>query len=198
MLDFAIAASIAVVPILVGIVVLVAVVRPADPESAWRAPADRYISLRHVAALQTFEAAIARRTEPAAAPPTAVQLLDAIPQCRHEWAPQWPATWAVRIGGRADAPSAAEQMAAGLAELDAALLRFASRPNARVAYPVGFDAARWFAAVNRALAADIAAPDSLDAPGPRLRMRCTDLARALAVRMFQCFSFVLLRSRASR
>ena len=180
LLDFAIVASIAVVPVLIGIVVLVAVVRPADPESAWRAPADRYISLRHVAALATFEAAIARRAEPAAPLPTAAQLPGAVPACEHEWAPQWTASSWLHSAGRANAPSAAEQMVAGLAELDAALLRFASRPNARVAYPVGFDAARWFAAVNRALAADIAAPDSLDAPGPRLRMRCTDLAGALA------------------
>ena len=79
LLDFAIVASSAVVPGLIGILVLVAIVRPADPESAWRAPADRYISLRHMAALETFEAAITRRTQPAAVPPTAAQLLAAIP-----------------------------------------------------------------------------------------------------------------------
>ena len=73
LLDFAIAASVAVVPVMLGIVALVAWVRPADPESAWRQGRDdRYVSVRHVAALKTFERAIVQRPRPAAgarAPP---------------------------------------------------------------------------------------------------------------------------------
>ena len=63
LLDCAIAASLAIVPVLLGVVALVAFVRPADPDSFWRqGHSDRYVSVRHVAALQTFERAIVRRT----------------------------------------------------------------------------------------------------------------------------------------
>jgi hypothetical protein len=180
LLDFAIVASIAVFPVLTGIIVMVAILRPADPEQARRVPADRYISVRHMAALETFEAAITRRTQPAALPPTAAQVLAAIPACEHEWKPRWTTMSWSRRASSADASSVAEQVATGLAEFDAALLRFASRPNSRVAYPVGFDAARWFAAVNRSLAAGIDAPDSRDASSVPLRMRCADVPDALA------------------
>ena len=37
LLDFAIVASIAVFPVLTGLIVLVAILRPGEPESAWRA-----------------------------------------------------------------------------------------------------------------------------------------------------------------
>ena len=55
LLDFAITASVAVLPIMLGVVLVVAVIRPADPTSKL-APghADRYLSVRHVAALKTF------------------------------------------------------------------------------------------------------------------------------------------------
>ena len=63
LLDCAIAASGAIVPVLLGVVALVAFVRPGDPDSFWRqGHSDRYVSVRHVAALQTFERAIVRRT----------------------------------------------------------------------------------------------------------------------------------------
>ncbi|MEO7243575.1 MAG: hypothetical protein ABIX12_00260, partial [Rubrivivax sp.] len=179
LLDFVIAASLAVVPVLVGVLLLVAVVRPADPDSPWRAPADRYVSLRQMAALRTFEAAIARQGEPAA-PPTATRLLAAVPACEHEWAPRWTAAWRVPGQGAAAVPSVAEQLADGLAEFDAALRRFGARPNARVSHPVAFDAERWFAAVNEALAAETVPLDARAAGAPPLRMRCADLSSALA------------------
>jgi hypothetical protein len=180
LLDFAIVASIAVFPVLTGIIVMVAILRPADPEQARRVPADRYISVRHMAALETFEAAITRRTHPPALPPTAAQLLAAIPACEHEWKPRWATTSWMRRTSSADASSVAEQIASGLAEFDAALLRFSSRPNSRVAHSVGFDAARWFTAVNRSLVAGVVAPDSSDGSSASLRMRCADLPGALA------------------
>ena len=63
LLECAIAASAVVVPVLLGVIALVAFVRPADPDGLWRqARSDRYVSVRHVAALQTFERAIVRRT----------------------------------------------------------------------------------------------------------------------------------------
>ncbi len=92
LLDFAIAASIAVVPIMLAMLLLVAVIRPADP-GAWHGQADRYVSVRQVAALKTFEQAIVQRTVPALAAPTAAQLLEGLPQCQREWGETWGATW---------------------------------------------------------------------------------------------------------
>ena len=60
--------------------------------------------------------------------------------------------------------------------LDAALQRFSARANARVAAPVGFDAARWFAAAGQALAQPLQAPDH---PGQTFALRCSDLGGAL-------------------
>lgn len=180
LLDFAIAASITVVPIMLAILLLVAVIRPAEPGAAsWRGPADRYVSVRQVAALKTFEAAIVQRPTPEWALPTAEQVLDGIPHCRTEWSAAWhPGRWLARAtGDAATAASPAEQIAARLAQLDAALLRFSSRPNARVKHAVGIDAARWFAAAEDSLGASLETPE---VPGQRFQLRCADLAAALA------------------
>lgn len=180
LLDFAIAASITVVPIMLAILLLVAVIRPAEPGAAsWRGHADRYVSVRQVAALKTFEAAIVQRPTAASAP-TEQQVLDGIPACRAEWSAAWsPGRWLARVAGDpATAASPAEQIAARLAQLDAALLRFSSRPNARVQHAVGIDAARWFAAAGDSLGASLETPE---VPGQRFQLRCADLAAALAV-----------------
>ena len=52
LLDFAIAASIAVLPVLLGVVLLVAVIRPADVEASGKSPQERYLSVRLIAALR--------------------------------------------------------------------------------------------------------------------------------------------------
>ncbi|MEP7058743.1 MAG: hypothetical protein ABI809_13335, partial [Caldimonas sp.] len=179
LLDFAIAASLAVVPVMLAVVWLVAVVRPAEPGAAIaRGRGDRYLSVRHVAALKTFEQAVRPRAADAA-PPSAAALLDAVPQCRREWGARWSlGPWlAQTFGRRAPEPTEAEHIAAQLAQLDAALLRFSSRPNARVEAPLGFDATHWFAAANASLETAIEAPDY---PGQRFRVGCADLALALA------------------
>jgi len=180
LLDFAIAASIAVVPVMLVIVLLVAVIRPVDPGAAsWRSPADRYVSVRHVAALKTFEQAIVQRPATAHTAPTAVEVVDGIPQCRREWSATWsPAQWLPGLGAHtpAPAPSPAEHIAAQLAEFDAALLHFSSRPNARVSHMVGFDATRWFAAADKSLGA---VTETSEYPGQRFQIRCVDLATAL-------------------
>ncbi len=184
LLDFAIAASIAIVPIMLGIVLLVAVIRPADPGAAsWRGPAGRYVSVRHVEALRTFEAAIVERAAlaipPVPAPPTARQVLDGLPQCRREWSAAWRASdWLPRVAGiSAAAPSQAEHIAAQLAAFDAALLRFGARSNPRVGQPVAFDAVRWFAVANKSLGTPIETPEY---PGLHFQVRCSDLVAALA------------------
>lgn len=175
LLDFAVIAALAVVPVMLGILLLVAVVRPTEPSlGPGRVPDDRYLSVRHVAALKTFEQAIRRRSADLPAMPGAAQLLAAVPQCRGEWTPGWLARLRAR-GGPVVSP--AERMAAQLAALDAALLRFGTRPNTRVEQPVGLDAARWLAAARATVGATIETPEY---PGQRFEVRCADLSSALS------------------
>lgn len=178
LLEFAIAASIAVVPVLLGVVLLVAVVRPADVEASGKSPQERYLSARLVAALKTFEPAVVKRSEVASTIPDGAGVLAALPECRKEWrgAPPWRAWLAENGLARTPPPPPAEQVAAQLAGFDSALTAFSSRSNRRVEHPVGFDVARWFAAASAALAAPIANPD---APAHPFRLRCADLADAL-------------------
>ena len=176
LLDFAVIAALAVVPVMLGILLLVAVVRPLDPSAVGpgRAPADRYLSVRHVAALKTFEESIRRRSPDLPPMPTAEQLLARVPQCRGEWTPGWLARLRAR-GGPVVSP--AERIAAQLSALDATLLRFGTRPNARVDQPVGLDAARWLAAAQATVGAAIETPEY---PGQRFEVRCADLSSALS------------------
>ncbi|MES2959016.1 MAG: hypothetical protein V4792_12560 [Pseudomonadota bacterium] len=180
LLGFAIAASVAILPIMLGVVLFVAKVHPAESDDMVRRPgAQRYVSVRHVAALKTFEAAIAPRAGLAAPPPSAQQVLDGLPRCRPEWVAGWRAAdWLPRLSGIGTAPpSPAELIAAQLAALDAALLRFGSRPNARVSQPVGLDAVRWFSLADEALGRAIKTPDY---PERQFHLRCSDLTAALA------------------
>jgi len=180
LLDFAIAASLAVVPVLLGMLWLVAVIRPADPTAVARqAAADRYVSVRHVAALQTFEAAIVLRASGAHPPRDVGDLLAGIPWCQREWAGHaGPVERLLQAFGKAPlASTPADEIVARLAALDAALLRFSTRANARVGEALGIDGARWFAAVDRALANPV---ESATYPEQRFALRCADLVGALA------------------
>ena len=175
LLDFALAAPLAIVPVLVGVLLLVALVRPADRSGeAWRDGAERYLSVRHLAALKTFEGAIVERSGAVAAPPTPAQLLEALPACRRSWGRSSAFDW---IAGAAAELAPAHRIAAQLKQLDAALERFSARANRRVAQPVAFDAARWLEAAAHSLATPLS---STDYPGARFDLRCADLEAALA------------------
>ena len=178
LLDFAIAASAAVVPVMLGMLLLVSVVLPIDPASTLpRSNSDRYVSVRHVAALKTFEAAIVVRSAQSRTPRDAEALLTALPQCRRAWGALGIDERVLQaVQGGAPPPTFADRIVAEMATLDAALRRFSARPNARVERPVGFDAPRWFVAAQRALDEPIEVPES---PGQRFRLRCADLAEAL-------------------
>jgi len=180
LLSFAIASSVAVLPVMLGMVLLVAVVRPADPSaysSTSHTPtanerSERYISVRHFAALKTFEQAIVRRAGTAAASPTGAEVLAALPSCKGEWGQgEWEIKW------RAIGPSQADRVAAQLASLDAALLQFSTRANARVEAPVGLDLPRWFERARGVLGSAIETPEY---PGRQFKVSCADLASALA------------------
>ena len=160
LLDFAIAAALAVVPVMLGILLLVGVIRPMEPSAVvpGRQPGERYLSVRHVAALKTFEQAIVRRTAVKVATPSAADVLAGVPSCRRDW-------------------GTGERVAAQLAELDAALERFSTRANRRVVDAVGLDAARWFEAARQALGSTLETPDY---PGQRFQLGCGDLAGALS------------------
>ncbi len=178
LLDFAIAASLAIVPVLLGVLLLVGVIRPADADASGRVAPERYLSARLVAALKTFEPAVLKRSAITAKLPDSAGVLAALPACDREWrgASPWRA-WLADAGlARTPPPAPAVQVAAQLAAFDAALLAFSSRANPRVEHPLGFDAARWFAAAGEALATPIA---NADAPGHPFRLRCADLADAL-------------------
>ncbi len=147
LLEFAIAASVAVVPVLLVVLVVVAEMRPSDPSAKARPNGNQHVSLREVAALKTFERAIVRRDAVTAALPTPEALIDAIPQCRSEWDGRGGMMHRIR---RLLAPSQqatlspAQRMAAQFEELDAALKRFSTGANRRVGDAVGFDAGRWY------------------------------------------------------
>ena len=105
-------------------------------------------------------------------------LLDALPACRGDW--QAPgglreaaavSAWGRWIRGGAAEPSPADRIAARLAQFDAALERFSTRTHSRTAQPLAFDAARWFAAANQALASPLASPAY---PGRPFALRCAD------------------------
>src|SRR5947209_2210585 len=83
LLELAVGASMAVVPVLLLVLLIVAEARPSDPGA--KRNGDRYISVRQVAVLKTFERAIVRRDRVRTPLPTADALLVGVPQCRDEW-----------------------------------------------------------------------------------------------------------------
>jgi hypothetical protein len=200
LLDFAIVASVAVVPVLLVVLFVVAWLRPLDDSARALRASDRYVSARQVAALKTFEFAIVRRDRVGAGAPTAQALLDGIPECRDEWAgrrgPLAELRSALAHAAQASssladtaqassslahtaqaAPSLAQRIAAQLAELDAALDRFSSGANRRVTDRIAFDARRWFEAVRSTLRAPAESPEY---PMRRFAVRCADIAQAVA------------------
>ncbi len=178
LLDFAIAASAAVVPVLLAVLLAVGAARPLDPAARY---ADRHVSVREVAALKTFERAIVRRDAVTVGPPTAILLLDRVPQCRAAWDGRGGVAERVRRAlahGGAAPPSPAQRLAAQLADLDGALLRFSTGTNRRVSGAVGFDSARWFEAVALALQLPI---EAAEYPGRKFTVQCADIAAAVAM-----------------
>ena len=179
LLDLAIIASTAVVPVLLGVLLTVASAREADMLAPSRA-SDRHVSVRHVAALKTFERAVVPRDRIAAALPSPQTLLEQVPSCREAWQGGGGKMDRLRrlvTGASSRGTSPAARMGAQLKDIDAALQSFSSRDNRRVSEVVGFDSAAWFAAVNTALQTPIEAPDY---PGRRFALQCADIAAAVA------------------
>jgi hypothetical protein len=180
LLEFAIAASVAVVPLLLVVLIIVAELRPLDPASKARSNGNQHVSLREVAALKTFERAVVRRDTVSVALPTPEALLDGVPQCRDEWEGRAGVMSRLRqlvAKSHEAALSPAQRLAAQLEELDAALLRFSTGENRRVRDAVGFDAGRWFEAVRVTLRVSIETPEY---PGLKFTVRCQDIAAAVA------------------
>ena len=181
LLDLAIAASAAVVPVLLIVLLIVAEVRPSDPSVGAQRNGDRHVSIRQVAALKTFERAIVRRDQVRSALPTADALLDGVPQCRAEWDGRGNMLQQIRQRlARAQTAqlSPAERLAAQVEELDVALVRFSTGANRRVTDAVGLDAARWFIALQATLQTAVETPDY---PGRRFSVQCADIASAVAM-----------------
>ena len=180
LLDFAIAASVAVVPVLLLVLLLVGVARPLDTVGQAARNGDRHVSVREVAALKTFERAIVRRDAVSEGPPSVLMLLDRVPQCRAAWEGYGGVLDRIRAlaGTGAAPPSRAQRLAAQLADLDDELLRFSTGANRRVSVAVGFDALRWFEAVRDALRLPVEASDY---PGRTFTVQCSDIAGAAAM-----------------
>src|SRR5438105_1240308 len=181
LLDLAIAASAAVVPVLLFVLLIVAEVRPSDPSMNARRSGDRHVSIRQVAALKTFEHAIVRRDRVRSALPNADALLDGVAQCRAEWDGRGNALQRIRqslVKTRAAQLSPAQRLAAQLEEIDAALVRFSTGANRRVTDAVGFDASRWFDALQATLQAPV---ETSEYPGRRFIVQCADIASAAAM-----------------
>lgn len=179
LLDFAIAASIAVVPLLLLVLIAVAEMRPADVRA--RPGNNQHVSLREVAALKTFERAIVRRDAVKSALPTAEVLLQRFPQCRAEWDGRGGRMQRLRqfLARSHEATlSPAQRMAAQFEEIDAALKRFSTGANRRVVDAVGFDAVRWYDAARATLETPIETPDY---PGRRFVVQCADVAGAVTM-----------------
>ena len=179
LLDFAIAASVVVVPVMLGVMLLVSTVRPTTSDLGGKTSTDRYVSVRHLAALKTFEAAIVERTSTGAEPVTTSAVLEAMPKCRREWRDASALDRWLRLAGAVDAarPPPVDRIAARLMDLDAALLRFSSRANARVEHPLGLDLGRWYRAADQALDTPVRSSDYPDRP---FTLRCADLVGALS------------------
>jgi hypothetical protein len=181
LLDFAIVASVAVVPVLLLVLLIVDVLRPLDSAVPVTRNGDRHVSVREVAALKTFERAIVRRDSVTVGPPTAALLLDRVPQCASSWDGRGGVLDRLRaaLASRgAPPPSPAQRLAAQLSDLDDELLRFSTGANRRVSEAVGFDSAHWFEAVSAALRLPIEAPEY---PGHQFTVQCSDIASAAAI-----------------
>jgi hypothetical protein len=182
LLDFAIAASIAVVPVLLAVLLSFGTIAPSELHMA---TGDSHVSVRQVAALKTFEFAIVRRDTVQAAPPDARALIADLPECAAEWGPRERSLDRAfdrmkEVFGRATkaARTPAQRIASELRELDEALLRMSAGGNRRVVDAVGLDTVRWAEAARHALATPIDTPLY---QGQSFNVRCSDLASAAAM-----------------
>ena len=161
LLQLAIAASTAVVPVLLAVLLIVASARQMDGTRT-ALNSDRHVSVRQVAALKTFEYAIVQRNRVTAGPPSSEALLARFPQCRSAWDGRGGVlTRMRRLFTRSpdQSSSVAIRMALQLDEIDQAVLAFSTGGNRRVSDAVGIDGARWFDAVSTALQTPIETPD---------------------------------------
>jgi hypothetical protein len=178
LLQLAVAATVAIVPVLVGVLLVVASMR--QPDRARTAIGEeRHISVRHLAALRTFESGVVRRTDVRVPVPDAHALLDGIPECTAQWdgRPGLVARIRNAIAPKANTLSRADRMALDLEAIDQALLRFSSAENQRVIARVGLDGARWIDAVRMALRTPV---EAAGFPGRQFVVQCADVAAAVA------------------
>ena len=175
LLDFAIAASVAIAPMLLAVLVAIGEFLPSDRETA---PADAHVSARRLAALKTFEHAIVRRDDANHMDIDARAVVAALPECQREWRGGSRAFDRFRawIGRGASERPAAERIAVELVAIDDALARMSAEANRRVAERVAFDLDRWANAAREALGAPV---ESAQYPGRRFTVACGDLAAAV-------------------
>ena len=176
LLELASIASRAIVPVLLAVLLFVGQ-RLADTTPA--RGSDRHVSVRHLAALKTFEDAVVRRDHVTVGPLSAEALLTRVPACRSAWAGGGGLLARMQryLSRAADSgPTPAMRIAIELEAIDEALLRFSSEENSRVAAKVGLDGARWAEAVAAALRTPVETPEY---PNRQFSLQCADIARAV-------------------
>ena len=178
LLQLAVAATLAIVPVLVGVLLVVASMRQPDRVRT-AVGEERHISVRHLAALRTFESGVVRRTDIRTPIPDARTLLERIPECAAQWdgRPGFVARVRNLIVPRANTVTRVDRLALDLEAIDQALLRFSSAENQRVIARVGLDGGRWMDAVRAALRTPV---DAAGYPGHRFAVQCADIVAAVA------------------
>ena len=178
LLALASVASWAIAPVLLAVLLVVAHQRQADTTIPER-DSDRHVSVRHVAALKTFEYAIVRRDRVSVGPLSADALLTRIPACRSAWDGGGGVLARMHryLSRTVDSGSSpAARIVAELQAIDDALLRFSSSENPRVSDKVGLDGARWAEAVAVALRTPV---ETAEYPDRQFSVRCADIAGAV-------------------
>jgi hypothetical protein len=180
LLDFAIAASLAIAPLLFAVLLWIGLAAPSREPTLG---GDSHVSVREVAALKTVEHAIVRRDAVRSPLPDAVALLAYVPECAAPWSASRRERAIDRVRQWLGKPAAdlrapAARIAFDIGEIDAALARMSAAANRRVSDAVGFDAVRWGAAARSALATPI---EAARYPGRTFDLRCADLVSAIAM-----------------
>jgi hypothetical protein len=172
LLRFAIAASVAVVPVLLLVLFGMRPFAPTETRSN-----GSHVSVRQLAALRTFEHAVVRRDAVSDGLPDGTALAAMVPACQEEWSGRERLVdrLLLSVGVTNTRPTPGDRLANHLKDLDRALARMSGAGNRRVQDPVGFDALRWTKAAQRVLASPVETPQY---PGRSFRVLCADLAAA--------------------
>ncbi|MES2940349.1 MAG: hypothetical protein V4864_21900 [Pseudomonadota bacterium] len=147
------------------------------------AAGNRFLNVRLLAALKTFEYGFVARDSLAGGepvPPDAAQLLRGVGVCGTEWNKRSPGMVKTLVaevrGQKTDPVDTGAALAAKLEAMARYLALQRDSGNLRTDRPLALDTVRWFEAVNTALLHPV---HPADHPGVALRLQCGDIAEAV-------------------